>query len=283
MSSAAGDEIELPAHVLAFIEGHSTLTLATASTGAVPHASTYLYVNDGPRLYLWTRAETTTAQHLDGNPSVAFTIGDDVADPRLARGVQGTGECRVLLVGEEIAKVAYLFGQRFPELSPGNTLSISFYRISPSSLEFIDNTAAGGLTESGSFGADFHKTRAYSVFDELPREEVESFIATLQTLRVGAGDVVVRRGGPADKFFIVVEGSLELDREDGEGPEPLRPGQLFGELAILRDTTRRATVRAAEASTLLALDRDTFRDLMAQAIGTTRGFDAIIRRRLGLP
>src|SRR5262245_18200446 len=46
---------DLPAHALDFLESHATLTLATASAGSVPHAGTFLYVNDGPRLYIWTR------------------------------------------------------------------------------------------------------------------------------------------------------------------------------------------------------------------------------------
>jgi CRP-like cAMP-binding protein len=274
-------DIELPRHVLEFIQAHSTLTLATASPAAVPHAGAYLYVSNGPRLYVWTRSETTTAQHLQQNPNVAFTIGDDEPDPRQARGVQGVGQCAVILDGGEIAEVAHMFGQQFPELSPGNTLSISFYRISPSDLEFIDNTAGGGLSPEGTFGAEFHKERAYSVYDQLPRHEVESFVATLQTVSLQPGDIVVRQGGPADKFFIVAQGQVEIYRE-GEEAEALGAGQFFGEMAVIRDTPRRATVRATEPTTLLAIDRDTFRDVVAQAIGTTKGFDEIIRARLGL-
>jgi uncharacterized protein YhbP (UPF0306 family) len=277
-------DIELPDDVAQFIAGHSTLTLATASPAAVPHASTYLYVNAGPRLYIWTRPETTTARHLEQNPAVAFTIGDDVADPGRARGVQGLGDCSVVFTGEEIARVARRFGERFPQLSPGNTLSISFYRISVSSLEFIDNTRARARARAreGAFGAEFHKTRAYSVFDELPRHEVESFVATLPARRLDEGEVVVRQGGPADKFFIITEGEVELIHGDGE-PELLGPGRFFGEMAVMRDTPRRTTVRATAPAMLWSLDRETFCELMAQAIGRTPGFDEIVRSRLGLP
>jgi len=274
-------DIELPPHVLEFIQGHSTLMLATSSVAGEPHAGAYLYVSDGPRLYIWTRPATTTWRNLEQNPNVAFTIGDDEADPSRARGVQGVGRCTVLLYGEEIAKVAHLFGQRFPELSPGNTLSISFYRISPSELGFIDNTDTGGQTAGGTFGAEFHKERAYSVFDHLPHQEVENFVATLQTMSLQPGEVAVRQGGPADKFFIVTEGEVEIFRE-GEDPETLGAGQFFGEMAILRDKPRQATVRATAPTTLLTIDRDTFSELVAQALGTTKGFEQIIRARLGM-
>ena len=60
----------------------------------------------------------------------------------------------------------------------------------------------------------------------------------------------------------------------------LTAGQFFGEMAILRDTPRMATVRALEPTTLFAMDRDTFRGLVAQSMGTTRDFDQVIQQRL---
>jgi uncharacterized protein YhbP (UPF0306 family) len=274
--------VDLPAHVLDFIATRATLTLATASSASVPHAGTFLYVNDGPTLYFWTRPSTTTAQHIEQNPSVAFAIEDQSTGISSARGVQGQGECAVLLRGEEIANVARLFGEKFPELSSGDSLSISFFRISPSDVDYIDNSS-GGRSESNQFGAEFHKQRAYSVFGDLPREEVEQFIVGLQTLRVAAGDTIVRTGGPADKFLIVLDGEVEIQTIPGREGDLVGPAQLFGEMSILRDTPRRATVTARKDSTLLTIDRDTFSDLMAQALGTARGFDDIIRQRLGLP
>src|SRR3954470_7192537 len=147
-------DVDLPAHVLDFIQTHATLTLATASAGSVPHAGTFLYVNDGPTLYIWTRPSTTTAQHVEQNPSVAFTIEDQSTGISRARGVQGTGEAAVILRGEEIANVARLFGEKFPELAPGDTLSISFFRISPSDIDFIDNSSVRGQGRGSGFGAE---------------------------------------------------------------------------------------------------------------------------------
>jgi len=274
--------VELPPHVQRFMESHGTLTLATASSAAVPHAATYLYVNDGATLYFWTRPDTTTTHHVEQNPSVAFTIEDQSSGITGARGVQGRGECAVLLRADDIAQVARLFGEKFPDLSPGDTLSISFFRLSPSEVDYIDNSATRGRADGGEFGADFHKQRAYSVFGDLPREDVDELVARLQTVRLEPGEVIARAGGPADKFLIVVEGRIDVQTVPGQEGQSLGPGELFGEMTILRDTPRRATVTATEPTTLLTLDRDTFRDLTARALGTTTDFDAIIRRRLGL-
>ena len=277
--------IDVPAHVLDYISAQSTLTLATASPAGVPHASTFLYVNDGAILYFWTRPDTTTAHHIEQNPFVSFAIDEYAADLRQTKGVQGGGRCEVLLSGEEIARVADLFGRKFPALSPGVTLSIAFFRIRPTGLEFIDNAAADAGRERGDslFGAEFHREPAYNVFTDLPEAQYESVGATLQTIRVDSGEVVVRQGGPADRFFIVVEGEVEVLREREESAEvvgTLGRGELFGEIAIMRDSPRRATVRATAPTTLLALDRDAFRELVAQALGTTSRFDELIRARL---
>jgi uncharacterized protein YhbP (UPF0306 family) len=271
--------VELPEHVLAYLSEQGTMTLATASPAGVPRASTFLYVNDGPTLYFWTKPNTTTAKHIERNPVVSFAIDSYSDDLRQTKGVQGMAEARVVLSGEEIARVAALFGDKFPDLSPGATMSISFFRVAPTDIEFIDNTASGSDTPGETFGAEFHRQRAYSVFTDLPVENIDTIGAALQQMEVGEGEVVVREGGPADKFFIVVEGELEVTREEG-GKERVGPGGFYGEVSILNDAPRVATVTATKATKLLAMERDTFKDLVAQALGTTGEFERVIQDRL---
>jgi len=275
--------VDVPAHVVEYLSAQNTLTLATASPAGVPHASTFLYVNDGPTLYFWTRPGTVTARHLEQNPVVSFAVDEYATDLRQTRGVQGSGECAVVLNGETIAKVADLFGQKFPTLSPGATMSISFFRIVPTELQFIDNTETGGQGEEGVFGADFSRERAYSVFSDLPIQRVDSVAEELQSVNVEAGEIIVRQGGPADKFFIVIDGSVDVEKQDDAGLRKvatLGRGHFFGEVAIMKGTPRAATVRATEPTTLLAMDRDVFRDLVAQSLGMTADFDQVVRARL---
>jgi hypothetical protein len=242
-------------------------------------------VNEGPRIYFWGKPGTTTARHVDQNSVVAFAIDSYTDDLSQMKGVQGTGECSVILSGEEIARVADLFGQKFPDLSPGATMSISFFRLVPTDISFIDNTDAGAGAHEGEFGAEFHRERAFSIFDELPlfSEASEGITLALQTQSVDQGETVVRQGGPADKFFIVTTGEVEVVREVG-GTEhvmaTLGPGHFFGELAILRDQPREASVRATKPTQLLAIERDQFRDVVAESLGVTAEFDKIIQRRL---
>jgi CRP-like cAMP-binding protein len=277
-------EQELPGEVLEYLSAQNTLTLATASPTGTPHAATFLYVNEGPSLYFWSKSSTQSSRHIDQNPLVAFTIDEYTDDLSQTRGVQGIGECSVLLSGEQIARVADLFGRKFPSLSPGATMSISFYRITPTEIQFIDNRQSRSLSSPGVFGAEFHRERSYSVFGGLPSQTAKTISASLQLVDADPDSVVARQGGPADKFFIVVDGELEVTREEAGSTETvatLGPGDLFGEMAILFDKPRGTSARATKPTKLLVIDSETFRSVVAQSLGTTPDFDQIIRERIG--
>jgi hypothetical protein len=214
---------------------------------------------------------------------VAFTVDEYANDLTQTRGVQGMGQCSVILDGTEVARVADLFGQKFPALAPGTTMSISFFRIIPTEIEFIDNTGSVAA-QAGVFGAEFHRERSFSVLAALPPQSTSTISATLQPLNAEADTVIARQGGPADKFFIVVDGEIEISREEGgatQAVSTLGPGELFGEMAVLFDRPRGASARTTKPSKLLVMDGPTFRDIVAQALGTTADFDQVIRERMG--
>jgi CRP-like cAMP-binding protein len=84
--------------------------------------------------------------------------------------------------------------------------------------------------------------------------------------------------------MIVLDGEIEVSREDHQGSQTvatLGPGEFFGDIAILRDSPRSATLRAKTAARLFTMDRDEFRTVVAQALGVTADFDRIIGERLG--
>ena len=278
-------EQELPGPVLEYLSAQNTLTLATASPAGIPHAATFLYVNDGPSLYFWSKGSTDSSRHIEQNPMVAFTVDEYTADLTQTRGVQGTGECSVLLSGEQIARVADLFGQKFPSLSPGATMSISFFRITPTEIQFIDNRRNRRLSSPRRVRrrvpprALLQRVRRAAHPDRRRRSRPRCS-ASMPT----PDAVIARQGGPADKFFIVVDGELEVTREEAGTTETvatLGPGDLFGEMAILFDKPRGTSARATKPTKLLVLDGDDVPHVVAQSLGTTPDFDQIIRDRIG--
>jgi uncharacterized protein YhbP (UPF0306 family) len=149
---------ELPQAVLDYLGSEKTLTLATASADGMPHASTFMYVNDGLTLYFWARPTSTTARHLQGNPRVSFTIDEYVQDWNKAKGIQGAGESQLVSSGDEVARAVGLFADKFPTPSSGaSTTNITFFRIAPTSLQFIDNAGTTIDVSDEEFGMDFHR------------------------------------------------------------------------------------------------------------------------------
>ena len=94
------------------------------------------------------------------------------------------------------------------------------------------------------------------VFPRLTEEVLAGATKDLQTVSYSAGDIVIRQGDPADRFFIIVEGEVAVVHilENGKESEiaKLGPGEMFGEMGILMETRRTADVRANTDVCLLA-------------------------------
>jgi uncharacterized protein len=144
---------QVPQEVVDYMASQKTLTLATQGLDG-PWAATLTYVNDGPEIFIWTKPHSNTARHIDQNPSAAFAIDEYAEDWRQTKGIQGRGKCSPV-TGEGMARAADLFGQKYPQLRPGSTSAVVFFRIEPDVLEFIDNSR--GVEEADEFGADFRR------------------------------------------------------------------------------------------------------------------------------
>ncbi len=91
--------------------------------------------------------------------------------------------------------------------------------------------------------------------------------------------VVFEQGQPGDAFYMVVRGNIRIMRGSTELAQ-LGPREGFGEMAILDQETRSATATAAEATTLLRIDRDSFDRLIEQNPSVARGIYRMLTQRL---
>ncbi len=103
----------------------------------------------------------------------------------------------------------------------------------------------------------FQLLRGNSIFAPLPVATLERISHDLVPVRTPAGNEVITQGDPGDRFYLIEAGQVEV-LEDGVFRRHEGPGESFGEIALLRDVPRTATVRTTEATTLLALERDQF-------------------------
>jgi MFS family permease len=99
--------------------------------------------------------------------------------------------------------------------------------------------------------------RGNSIFAPLPVATLERLSHDLVPLDVPAGEDVIVQGETGDRFFLIDEGEVGVF-ENGFFRRNEGPGESFGEIALLRDVPRTATVRTTVATHLFALERDQF-------------------------
>jgi MFS family permease len=99
--------------------------------------------------------------------------------------------------------------------------------------------------------------RAIPFFAPLPAPSMERVMADVIARDAAAGDVLIREGDPGDLFYVIVEGTVEINR-GGEHVSEQGPGAYVGEIALLRDVPRTASVIAKTPLRLLALEREPF-------------------------
>ncbi len=99
--------------------------------------------------------------------------------------------------------------------------------------------------------------RRIEIFAQLPEPVLEGLAAGATAISVAADGVVVSRGEVGNHFYAIAAGKAAVELDDGTTRE-LGPGDFFGEIALLRDVPRTATVRALEPLRLFAVEREEF-------------------------
>jgi CRP-like cAMP-binding protein len=102
----------------------------------------------------------------------------------------------------------------------------------------------------------------------------------LVPIRRHGGETIVRAGEVGDRFYVVGAGELEVTVDHARGHR-LNAGDAFGEIALLRDVPRTATVTARTDVDLYGLDRDTFVSAVTGSTASSAAADELIDTRLG--
>lgn len=122
------------------------------------------------------------------------------------------------------------------------------------------------------------------LFQGLPRTDLERIADLVNPREVNAGEFLFREGDPGDKFYVVFEGAVEILKErplgDHERLAVKRGGEAFGEMSLLNDAPRSASVRAVEDTQLLSVSKIEFEELLggeAIAVRLMRGLARALR------
>ena len=104
---------------------------------------------------------------------------------------------------------------------------------------------------------DLALLRRTSLFEPLPIAAVERLARNSVPLVVDAGTTIIREGDAGDRVYVIASGEADVSA-NGSHVARLGPGAYVGEIALLRDVPRTATVVAVTHVRLLSLERDVF-------------------------
>lgn len=121
--------------------------------------------------------------------------------------------------------------------------------------------------------------RALPLFHDCTDDELRQIDAVADEVAVGAGKTLIKQGELGREFVVIMDGTVTVER-DGEEVATLGAGAHFGELALLVDHPRNATVTAVTDLTVQVIDRRGFQHLLDNSPHLTKNLLHSLARRL---
>jgi CRP-like cAMP-binding protein len=133
-------------------------------------------------------------------------------------------------------------------------------------------------------GSPHSETSGRPALPKLSADLLLVMAAAGRTERYPAGGLVFREGTAPEGFYLIVSGEVDVSRRDGRGMgwliAKLGPGDYFGEIGLLSEDRRMATVRATRDLEVVVLDRDQFNRIVSISEPTAVQLQEAMRERL---
>jgi MFS family permease len=165
----------------------------------------------------------------------------------------------------------HAWGARGALIATGSLL-VAIVACSVPSLTAIDHRISAP-------GPDVALLRQVSFFGPLPFAIVEHLASRLQSATYEPEDVIIQDGEPAERFYMISGGRARVCK-DGSQLREMGTGESFGEIALLREVPRTATVIAVSRLEARTLAREEFLAAVTGNAESTQGADEVISARL---
>jgi len=220
--------------------------------------------------------------------TLKFKMGDNI----VIQGTEGDRFCMILEGEADVITVADSgvetvldtlgHGDSFGEMAliEGGLRNATIRAISPMTiLSLSRDDFVNALEKSGQSLESVTKIlrsssaiRKSTIFGDMTPSALRQLRDMLDREEVQADTVIVREGDVGDRFYLIESGEVSVERDDEDAAiNNLGPGDFFGEMALLWDVPRTASVRTTEPTVVLSLDRNHFKSIM------TRNFTAGVR------
>lgn len=168
-----------------------------------------------------------------------------------------------------------------PVLEPGTELSQLFPDPNGIGVDAVVDPAALSEVDLPSTGDD---RAMFPLFSDLPKRAFIELLVRMRMHDLRRGETVIQEGDDGDSFYVVASGLLSVTRRGSQGQDvrlaQLGEGAFFGEMALLQDGVRTATVRVAEDAQVFEVSRELLEELVAQYPTVATAVKNFYRQRL---
>ncbi|HBG17788.1 MAG TPA: Crp/Fnr family transcriptional regulator [Desulfobulbaceae bacterium] len=111
-------------------------------------------------------------------------------------------------------------------------------------------------------GSMMHLLSSFSFFKNIEEKHINTVISYFKLMKFKTGDIVIRKGDPGGRFYIIVTGSVNVLNDAGIIISNLDKGEVFGEMSLICNDKVNATIQVKEPSSILYIDQPNFQKIL---------------------
>ncbi len=135
-----------------------------------------------------------------------------------------------------------------------------FIKLEHSKDDLALNNEVSSLSDE--LGSMVHILSSFSFFKNIEEKHLETVISYFKLNKFKVGDIVIRKGDPGGRFFIIVSGSVNVLNDAGIIISTLDRGEVFGEMSLICNDTVNATIQVKEPSSILYINQQNFQKIL---------------------
>ena len=120
----------------------------------------------------------------------------------------------------------------------------------------------GGDTLSDELGSIIHLLSSFPFFKNIEAKHLDTVISYFRLNKYKTGDIVIRKGDPGGRFYIIVSGKINVLNDAGIIISTLDRGEVFGEMSLICNDNVTATIQVKEPSSILYIDQPNFQKIL---------------------
>ncbi len=135
-------------------------------------------------------------------------------------------------------------------------------------------------TLSDELGSIIHLLSSFPFFKNIDQKNLDAVVSFFKLNKYKVGDIVIKKGDPGGRFYIIVSGSINVLNNAGIIISTLEKGEVFGEMSLICNDIVNATIQVREPSSIIYVDQPNFHKILDSYPAIQLYFSRLMAERL---